>query len=165
MRSSSSKWLLGGGLVVLVLIIASLIVGLLNHSRSVPLLPEGTAGAAVQQYLLALETGESGRAYDFLSADLQKKCSAVYFRDVTRQFDRNDPNRASDSRIVLESEKPVDNAIEVQIQITDFYVSAPFDVNEITHTELFRLEKIDGNWRFVDEPWPVYGCPEPTPPR
>lgn len=161
MRSSSSKWLVGGGLVVLVLIIASVVVGLLNRSQSVPLLPEGTPGAAVQQYLLAIESGESRQAFDYFSADLQKKCTPEDFRDATRQYDRNDPNHATDTRITLESEMPVDDATEVKIVITEFYVSAPFEVNEYSHTQRFRLKQFDGNWLFVEEPWPMYRCAEP----
>ena len=165
MKSSSSKWLLGGGIVILALIIASVVVGLLNRPQNIALLPEGTPGATVQQYLLAIEAGESRQAYDYLSADLQENCTLEHFRDTTRHLDRRDSNNARDTRITLESERPRDNAIEVQIRITEFYVSAPFDVNEYSHTEIFLLEELDGNWQFVDEPWPMYGCPEPANPR
>ena len=153
--------MLGGGLVILALIISSVAVGLLSRSQPVSLLPEATPGGTVQRYLLAIENGETRQAYDYLSADLQEKCTFEYFRDTARGYNRIDSNDARDTRISLESEKTVDNATEVQIRITESYVSAPFDVNEYSHSEVFLLEQLDGNWKFVDEPWPMTWCPEP----
>ena len=161
MRSSSSKWLVGGGLVILALIITSVVVGLLNRPQSVPMLPEGTPGAAVQQYLMAIEAGQARQAYDYLSADLQEKCTLEHFRDTTRHFDRRDRNDGRDTRITLENERPIDDAIEVRIRITEFNVSAPFDVNEYSYTQDYLLEELDGTWQFVDEPWPMTWCPAP----
>ncbi|PKB56961.1 MAG: hypothetical protein BZY73_05540 [SAR202 cluster bacterium Casp-Chloro-G3] len=154
--------MLGGGLLILALIIASVVVGLLNRTQNAVLLPEGTPGAAVQQYLVAIEAGETQQAYEYLSADLQEKCTLEHFRDTARYLDRRDANNNRDTRISLESEQSVDNAMEVRILITEFNVSAPFDVNEYSHTEVFLLEELDGGWRFVDEPWPMYGCPDPA---
>ncbi|HEU0020430.1 MAG TPA: hypothetical protein VFR55_01970 [Dehalococcoidia bacterium] len=165
MRSVSSKWLLGGGLVILALIISSVVVGLLSRSQTITLLPEATPGGTVQRYLLAIENGETRQAYDYFSADLQERCTFEYFRDTARGYNRIDSNDARDTRISLESERLVDNATEVQIRITESYVSAPFDVNEYSHSEVFLLEQLDGDWKLVDEPWPIYGCPEPVKPR
>lgn len=161
MQMSSSKWLVTGGVVTLAIIIASVIVGVLNRPGNVALLPEGTPGGTVQRYLLAIENGETRQAYDNFSAGLQEKCTFEYFRDTARGFDRTASDDTRDTRISLESERPVDNAIEVQIRITESYVSAPFDVNEYSHSEVFLLEQVDGIWQIVDEPWPMYGCPEP----
>ena len=163
MESASSKWLLGGGLVILALIIASVVVGLLSHSRSVALLPEGTPGGAIQRFLLAIEDGENRTAYEYLNTELQEECTLEHFRDSTRQFNRRErsgPN-SRDTRISLESERPIDDAIEIQVRITEFRVSAPFDVNEHSYTHDYLLENVDGRWQFVDEPWPMTWCPEP----
>lgn len=164
MGSSSSKWLVGGGLVVVAIIIASVVVGLLNRPQSTVLLPEGTPGGTVHRFLLAIEDGESRQAYDYISADLQERCSYEHFRDTTRHFDRRDrfANDSRDTRITLESEKPLDDGIEVRIRITEFQVSAPFDVNEYSYTQDYLLEEIDGTWQFVDEPWPMNWCPQPA---
>ncbi len=162
MRSSSSKWLLGGGLVILALIIASVGVGLLNRPQSADLLPEGTPGGTVHRYLLAIEQGETRQAYEYVSADLQEKCTFEHFRDTTRQYDRRDTKGGRDIRIALESEQSIDDAVEVRVRITEFRVSAPFDVNENSYTRVFLLEELDGAWRFVNEPWPMFRCPEPV---
>ena len=163
MQSASSKWLLSGGLVILALIIASVVVGLLNRSQSVALLTEGTPGGTVQRFLLAIEDGENRKGYDYLSTELQEECTLEHFRDSTRQFNRLDRSgqNSRDTRISLESERPIDDAIEVQVRITEFRVSAPFDVNEHSYTQDYLLESLDGHWQFVDEPWPMTWCPEP----
>jgi hypothetical protein len=111
---------------------------------------------------LAIENGETRRAYDSLSADLQERCTFEYFRDSARGYDRAASDDARDTRISLESERPMDNATEVRILITESSVSAPFDVNEYSHSEVFLLEQIDGTWQIVDEPWPMYDCPDPV---
>ena len=161
MRSSSSKWLVGGGLVILALIIASVGVGLLNRPQSADLLPQGTPGGTVHRFLLAIEQGETRQAYQYLSADLQEKCTFEHFRDATRRFDRRDSRGGRDTRIALESEQTLDDAIEVRVRITEFNVSAPFDVSERSYTQDFLLEEIDSAWQFVNEPWPMTWCPEP----
>ena len=163
MESASSKWLLGVGLVILALVIASVVVSLLNRSQSVTLLPAGTPGETVQGFLLAIEDGENRKAYDYLSTALQEECTLEHFRDSTRAFNRRDRSGENnpDTRISLESERPIDDAIEVRVRITEIRVSAPFDVNEHSHTQDFLLESLDGHWQFVDEPWPMTWCPEP----
>ena len=162
MRSSSSKWLLGGGLVILALIIASVAVGLFNRPQSADLLPEGTPGGTVHRFLLAIEQGETQQAYEYLSADLQEECSFEHFRDTTRRrFDRRDTNGGRDIRINLEGEQAIEEAIEVQVRITEFNVSAPFEVNEHSFTQDYLLEEFEGAWLFVKEPWPMTFCPKP----
>ena len=163
MKGASSKWLLGVGLVILALVIASVVVGLLNRSQSVTLLPAGTPGETVQGFLLAIEDGENRKAYDYLSTELQEECTLEHFRDSTRQFNRRDRSgqNSRDTRISLESERPIDDAIEVRVRITEFRISAPFDVNEHSYTQDYLLGSLDGHWHFVDEPWPLTWCPEP----
>jgi hypothetical protein len=162
MRSASSKWLLGAGVVILAIIVASVAVALLSRPQAQTLLPADTPSGTVQGYLLAVEAGETRQAYGYLSTDLQTKCNYDFFRDNTRGVMGSVPNRNRDTRVALESERPRDDGIEVQVRMTDFTVSAPFNVNEYSHVETFLLKKLDGNWRFVDRPWPIsWGCPEP----
>ncbi|HLF04140.1 MAG TPA: hypothetical protein VI855_02870 [Dehalococcoidia bacterium] len=153
-------------MVILALIIASVAVALLNRPQDQTLLPEDTPAGTVQRYLLAIEEGETRQAYNYLSSDLQGKCTFDHFRDSTRWQMRGDSTDGRDTRVTLESERPLDDAIEVRVRITEFTVSAPFNVNEYSHTESYLLEELDGKWRFVNEPWPMSWCPEPLkPPR
>jgi hypothetical protein len=161
MGSTSSKWLAGAGLVILALIIASVAVALLNRPQTQTLLPADSPVGTVQRYLLAIEEGQTRQAYDYLSSDLQGKCTFDHFRETTRWQGPGNSTGDNDTRITLESERPLDDGIEVRVRITNFYVSAPFDVNESSHTQNYLLKKFDGNWRFVDKPWPMNYCPEP----
>lgn len=162
MKSTSSKWLAGAGLAVLVIIVVSVVVAILNRPQASTPLPENTPEGTVQRYLLAIEDGESRQAYDYLSSELQDKCTFQHFLDTTRQFDRRDLNNGGrDRRITLESTQPIDDSVAVRVRITEFNVSAPFDVNEYSYTQEYILQEIDGAWRFVNEPWPMSWCPEP----
>ena len=161
MKSSSSKWLAGAGLAVLAIIVVSVVVAVLNRSQSPVTLPEGTPEGTVQRFLLAIEEGETRQAYDYLSDELQEKCTFAHFQDTTRQFDRRGLNDGRDRRITLESTQPIDDTVAVMVRITEFNVSAPFNVNEYSYTQEYVLGELDGGWRFVDEPWPMTWCPEP----
>ena len=164
MQSASSKWLLCVGLIILGMIIASVVVGVLNRSQSVALLPEGTPGGTVQRFLLAIEDDENRKAYDYLSTELQEECSLDHFRDSTRRFNRLDHSvqNSQHTRISLERERPIDDTVEVRVRITEFQIAAPFNVNEHSHTQDYILESLDGHWQFVDEPWPMMLCPKPV---
>lgn len=161
MQSSSSKWLAGAGLVILALIIVSVVVALSNRAQSANLFPQDTPEGTVSRFLLAIEEGETRLAYDYLSSALQDKCTFEHFRDSTRRFARGDIRNSRDTRVTLESAQPIGGNIEVQVRITEFRVSGPFDINEYSYTRRFILEELDDTWRFVDEPWPLYRCPEP----
>jgi hypothetical protein len=161
MQSASSKWLVGAGLVILVFIIASVVVAMLNRPQTVELLPEGTPQGAVHRFLLAIQAGETRQAYDYLSSDLQDRCSFEHFRSVSQQHQTGYADRGRDIRVSLENVEDYNDGVAVRVRITEFNVSAPFNVNEWSYTQEYLLEEIDGQWRFVSEPWPVSWCPEP----
>ncbi len=141
-------------------------VAFLYRSGELPLLPEGTPEGTVHRFLLAIEQGDSRRAYDYLSSPLQETCSYQHFRDSTRWFETKGDRYPGDLRVTLEGTQPVDGAVEVRVRITRFRVSPPspfsppFDGGESSHGERFILEMTDGEWRFVDPPWPMRRCPE-----
>ena len=160
LQSTSSRWLAGIALVILAIIVVSVVVGLVNRPREADLLLEGTPEGTVQRYLLAVEQGESRRAYEYLGPALQERCDFQHFRDSTRRKDRRVPGRAEDLRVTLEGTQPINGTVEVRVRITQFHVSAPFDFNEYSHVQHFTLEQLDGTWRFVEPPWPMSWCPE-----
>ena len=162
LQSTSSRWLAGIALVILALIVVSVVVGLVNRPREATLLPEGTPEGTVQRYLLAVKQEESRRAYEYLGPALQERCEFQHFRNSTRRLDldRRVPGRAEDLRVTLEGTQPINGNVEVRVRITQFHVSAPFEFNEYSDTQLFTLEQLDGTWRFVEPPWPMYRCPE-----
>ncbi len=160
LQTMSSRWLAGAALVILTILVVSVVVAMLNRSRETTLLPEGTPEGTVQRYLLAIEEDGSRKAYEYLSPTLQEKCEFQHFRDSARRLDRRIGGTAEDLRVTLEGTQAINGRVEVQVRITQFRVSAPFDVNEYSHTQHFVLERLDGTWRFVEPPWPMTWCPE-----
>jgi hypothetical protein len=160
---SSTKWLVGAGLVVLVIIVASVMVAVLNRPQEAVLLPEGTPEGTVHRYLLAIRNGETRQAYEYLDADLQERCSFEHFRSNTQHFQRQGQgtDRSRDIRVALENVEAINGEVAVRVKITEFSVSAPFNVNEWSYTQEYMLEETDGQWRFVSEPWPMTWCPQP----
>jgi hypothetical protein len=106
-----------------------------------------------------------------LGSGLQERCTYQRFRETVQQFERLDRGAArgagEDLRVTLQGTRPVDGMVEVRVRITQFHVSAPFNVSDFSHDQRFTLEKQAGSWRFVDPPWPSW-CPErkegPPPP-
>ena len=149
-------------------------VAFLYRSGELPLLPEGTPEGTVHRFLLAIEQGENRRAYDYLSSQLQETCSYQHLRDSTRWFEAKANRNTDDLRVTLEETRPVDDAVEVRVSVTRFHfsppspLSPPLNGGESSYRERFTLEKTDGDWRFVDPPWPMGRCPEeeskPSPP-
>ncbi|MBM3941994.1 MAG: hypothetical protein FJ316_03540 [SAR202 cluster bacterium] len=161
MRSTSSKWLVGAALVIAALIIASVAVALFNRSREQTLFPEDSPTGVVQRYLLAIQEEDTRKAYDYLGKDLRNRCTYDHFRESTRWLVRQDSNDSRDTQVALEGERAVNDGMEVRVRITEFNVSAPFNVNEYSHNENYLLKKEDGAWKFVGQPWPMGWCPEP----
>jgi hypothetical protein len=144
-----------------VLVIVAVALALLSRSGELALLPEDTPQGTAQRYLLAIEQGESRKAYDYLGSGLQERCTYQRFRETVQQFERLDRGAAEDLRVTLQGTRPVDGMVEVRVRITQFRVSAPFNVSDYSHDQRFTLEKQAGSWRFIDPPWPSW-CPEPA---
>ena len=155
-------------MAALTVIVAAIGVTLsfLYRSGELPLLPEGTPEGTVHRFLLAVEQGDNRRAYDYLDSELQETCTYQHFRDSNRSFEAKGGRYADDLRVTLEGTESVDGAVEVRVRITRFRVSPPspfsppFDGGESSHGERFTLEMTDGDWLFVDPPWPMSRCPD-----
>ena len=162
----SKAWLIGGGVFLGVLFVASVIVALLESEEP---LPEGTPEAAVQSFLTATEDENLELAYSFLSKGLQEDCAVEKFvgGDV-RAVDR-----LRDDRVTLESTATVKDTVFVTVRVTRFHGSGPFGASESSFEQRFALrQEGDGQWRFTEYPWPFFRCgpfsierPGSVPPR
>ena len=161
-------------MVIVIVAAIGVTVAFLYRSGESRLLPEGTAEGTVHRFLLAIEQGDTRRAYDYLTFPLQESCSYQHFRDSIGWFEAKGDRNAGDLRVTLEGTRPVDGAVEVRVRIIRFHFSPPsplappFDPGESSYGERFTLEMTEGEWRFVDPPWPMIRCPEddtePLPP-
>lgn len=158
----SKWWLIGGGVALVALLAAAIGVALTERETT---LTAGTPEAAVQGFLKAVEDEDYVTAHGMLSADLRSKCPVEQFAGQGRF---GGVQSLRDTRITLEDTKLFNDTATVTVQVTTFYSSEPFGTSESSYSQPFILKMdADGQWRFTEYPYPLYGCPyvEPEKPR
>jgi len=148
-------WTIVATVALALLLVASVIVAVLEREEP---FEAGTAEAAVQDFLRAVEDDELDTVYGFLSAQLREECSveqmfASPFRYRT-QFDQN--------RITLEQTNEGGGATFVTIRISSFEGSGPFGSSESSYLEQYALKRAEDRWQFVQFPWPLFRCAQPN---
>ena len=144
-------WLIGGGVFLAALLIASVVVALLEREEP---LTGGTPEAAVQRYLEAVEDEKLELAFSFLSADLMEHCTVEeFFRPSGAPL-----GRMRDDRVTLENVKTVNQTVFVTVRVTTFHGTGPFGSSESLHVQRFSLRQEEGEWRFTEYPWPFFRC-------
>jgi hypothetical protein len=160
--SMSKWWLIGGGVALVALVAVAIGVALAERETT---LAAGTPEAAVQEFLKAVEDKDYVTAHGMLSADLRTKCPVEEFAGQGRF---GGVQSLEDTRITLEESKVFDSTATVTVKVTTFYSNEPFGTSESSYSQPFTLKKdADGQWRFTEYPYPLYGCPyiEPEKPR
>lgn len=149
----STRWLGVVAAVTVVLVVASVLVAQLagREAELAPDTPEGT----VQAYLQALADGDANLAYSFYSPALQERCEPSNVRDSLRFG-------VEEFRATLGDVIDRGDTVEVVVDLTQFYGDGPFGRGESTFQQVFVLEEVDGEWVFVEAPWPTW-CPAPVP--
>ena len=155
----SRIWLFGGMIVVAALVVGSVTIALIT-GRDVELLPVDSPEGVVQRYLLALKDEEYAEAYDYLTSDLQERCSLA-------EFVRRAPGtRVQDTRLTLDETQRFDDSAFVRTSITVFRPVSQFDFplrsSEYTYERTYNLKLEDGQWRMAEPDW--WCPPEPLVP-
>ena len=135
------------------LLIASIVLAL--TSKEAEFAP-GTPEHAVQSLLRSVEADDIETAYAMLSQELQQKCELKNFADGGRYRSRDD----RDIRATLRATKTIDDITFVNVEVTQFYGSGPFDSGESSYDRRFALQQEGGEWKFTDYPWPYDYCRE-----
>ena len=148
-------WLIGAGGFLAALLIVSIVLAL--TSRETVFAP-GTPERAVQDLLRAAEDDDIEAAYGMLSDELQEKCALADYADDSDYRHYDDGDR--DSRATLRETKVVDNLTLVDVQVTEFYGSGPFDSGESSYNRRYTLRQESGEWKFTEYPWPYDYCDE-----
>ena len=155
-------WLIGGGVFLGILLIASVVLTL-TQKEDLP--PIGSPEAAVQNFLKAAQEDEYEVTYDFLSAELKLDCELEDFVGQ-RRFDGG---VMDDSRVTLQKTTTAGGVTFVDVRITRFYGTGPFDSSESSYEQRFSLQQEDDLWKFSAYPWPYGNCgphrPLPQPVR
>ena len=149
----STRWLL---------IVAAAVAGVIALSFAVAALFDaeeefaaGSVEAAVQDYLRAVRDGEPAVAIGFLSDDLREGCGVSELRSAY-SFERNFTARVRDTTVR-------DQSTEVVVRITEGDRGSPFGGGGYSHNEFLILERLNGEWRFTEMPWPRFFCrPRPV---
>lgn len=168
-------WLIGGGVFLGALLVASVIVALVNKEES---FEEGTPEATVQQYLQGVEARDIQITFDLLSEDLKRDCTPEDFGGNFSPF----RERLTNDRVSLERTTMLDGTAFVTVRISNFsrngpFGNRPFGPSESTYTQNYTLKQEDGAWKFskfpsypghffrCDPPRPIVPPPPPPPIR
>ena len=148
-------WIIGGGALLGVLLIGSIVVSLSNDED---VFDPGTPEHAVQQYLRSMGQGDFETAHASLSPDLRSECSV---EDLFKQVSGSRLDHLDDDRITLESVQLVGETTHVAVKVHEFRRGGLFGSSEWSYERRFFLRQIDGEWKFTDFPWPWTHC-EPS---
>ena len=151
--SLSTRWLIVIGALFAAAVVAGAAIAIMVDSEQefAADSPEWT----VQRYLRAVSDRDATGALALLSAGLEERCGGEPREAITRRRDR-------DLRVTLDETVETGDGTEVRVRITEFYGDPPFGGGESSHYQTFVLGREDGEWRFVEPPWPLY-CPRPLP--
>ncbi len=160
--TASTKWLIGIGAALGVLVVVAVVGALISDSGQPELLPEDVPEGITQRYVLAMIDGDLDEAWGYLSPELQAGCILEQWREVAKR-----QSHLEDSQILLDEVNRI-NDTEVTVSLNRRRTSQPdpfefsFSPEESTyHFEEFRLKRQnDGAWRISQLPWPVFRCPE-----
>lgn len=146
-------WLIGAAAFLAVLLVVSIVLAL--TSRETEFAP-GTPERAVQDLLRAAEDDDIEAAYGMLSTELRGKCELKNFADGSRYPSGDDRN----IRATLRATRVVGDTTFVNVEVTRFRGSGPFDSGESSFGRRFELRQEDGEWKFAEYPWPYDYCDE-----
>ncbi len=154
----NNYWLIGGGAVLGILIIASVVVAVLQKEAE---FAPGSPEAAVQAYLRALDEDDFQGVHDALSPEIQDRCS---IEDMFNgRFPGHRRSGLEDKRITLDGARTLDETTFVTIRISELRGDGLFGPSEFDYDATFALKQFDGHWKFSENPWPRFECARPEP--
>ncbi len=163
-RTTSSRWLAGAALIVTLLVAASVVMAVLGRDREPDLLPEGSPGRVVQDYILAVQREDAHAAHALLSEERRQQCDPDAVSD--RAFDL--PGGSFSMRLVREEEGDDDALVTIEVTSVDAPQDVPLLGGGVSdHETTYRLVRELGEWRLSHTFWPGWRCPPratPTPP-
>ena len=139
-------WLLGGGTLLGILLIASVAI---TVSRGETEFDPGSPEYTVQRYLKALDSGDHEAAEGLWSPDLREVCSFEAFAlQAGGGFDR-----VSEARITLEDARTVGETTVVTLGVVRSGGGGIFGPSEWESTYDFGVRKIEDEWLITGHHW------------
>lgn len=164
-RTTSSRWLAGAVVIVAVIIAFSVVMAVLGRDREPDLLPDGTPGRVVQDYLLVVQDEGIRAASALLSEETRERCdwdnlSGGSFYAPLGYF----PSDSFSIRLLREEEDGDEAIVTVEVTEVDTPGDIPFFGGSVSEYETtYTLVREEGAWRLDYPGW----CPDkatPTPP-
>lgn len=157
-RTTSGRWLAGAVILVGLLIAFSVAMAVSNRDREPDLLPRGTPGRAVQDYVLATQRGETDAANALLDEESRERCSPEDSQDEGYYAPLGYPPSGSFSIRLAHEEEDGDEAT-VTVEVTE--VNAPGDIplfggSVYEYETTYTLVREQGEWRLRYPGW----CPD-----
>ena len=146
----SSRWLLGFGVAIGVLVIAAVVLVLTMPAQEVRLFPEDTPEGTVQRYFLALKAEDYVTAYSYLSPPPSEKYPYEEWRSPFIS-----PGEKPGFKVTLGKSAVKDTEATVDVIVDVFRPSGPFDNPVHTHHITFYLKKEGTSWK-ITSPWDVW---------
>ncbi len=144
-------WLIAGGALIGLLLIGSAAIAL---TRDDPTFPPGSPEAATLAYARALEANDLDAIYESLAPALRRECSFDELFSTRRVFDGFlDANHS----VSLSGVRPLERRTVVEIKISRSG-GGLFSPSSYSYSRTLELEQVDGEWRFVEWPWPLSQC-------
>lgn len=163
-RTTSSRWLAGAAVVVALLVAASVVMAVLGREREPELLPAGSPGRVVQEYILAVQQEDAHAAHALLSEERQQQCDP----DAVSEGAFDLPRGSFSMRLVREEAGDDDALVTIEITSVDAPQEIPLLGGGVSdHETTYRLVREMGEWRLNQTFWPGWRCPPkatPSPP-
>ncbi|MCL0028780.1 hypothetical protein M1N23_01370 [Dehalococcoidia bacterium] len=153
----TKTWPIAAAAALVILLVASVTVTLVENEVN---FDPGTVEATVQDFLRAVEEQELETVYGMFSAELKQECSAgQLFGQQVRYGDQ-----LGWHRITLNHSSEVESTTFVSFRVSYFQGDSPFGSSDYSFVQRHALRQTEGEWEFVEIPWPLYPCPaKPTP--
>ena len=144
-------WLIGGGALLGVLLVASVAISLMRGETQLdPNSPEYT----VQQYVRALASEDYEAAGALWSPELMEDCSIEGLAlDAGRSHDR-----LSEARITLKDSRAAGETTLVRIGVVRTTGGGIFGPSEFESSHEYGVRQFEGQWRITGHTWPGNRC-------
>lgn len=112
-------------------------------------LPAGTPERTVQLYLKAVEEHDATAAFSYFAPSLSTRCGYLPREAISQRGDAS--IRATLDEVRIDGERAT-----VRVDLTETFRNTPFGASDPKQTLTFELQRIEGDWRFAEAPWPFY---------
>lgn len=154
--SSSNRFLLGFGILILVIVAAAVVIAVIGSNQPVKVLPANSPEGTVQRFLTAVRDRDYTKAYDFLAPQAgTDKTNTLQQWVSSTQYSRN--STSSWTASIEKSTVYGDNA-SVDVVIEVFRPNGPLTDPVSSNHVSFLLQKAGDGW-LIQQPvdlWWLY---------